>query len=139
MPLEIHQHERDGVTILDLKGRLTMGEEDLSFREELQRLIASGKHKIILNMEHTAHIDSTGVGTLTYALATLKASGGRLALLNLRPAHVELFVLFKLEMDFEVFDNEPDAVNSFFPDRKATRVDLARLIRSFQEKPTGNI
>ena len=134
MSLEIHQHDREGITVLDLKGRLTFGEEDLAFRENLQRLINAGKHKLILSMEHLTDVDTAGIGSITYASATLKAAGGRLVLLNLRPSHMELFVLFKLEVDFDVFDNELDAVNSFFPDRKATRVDLFQLISTFKKE-----
>lgn len=130
MALEIHHREKDGIEILDLKGRLTIGEEDVAFREEFQRLVDSGKIKIIINLKEVTDVDSVGVGTLIFAQGRLAKLGGRLALVNLQPSHVELLALLKLELVFDIYDDEIDAVNSFFPERVVKRVDVLSLVQS---------
>ena len=135
MSLEIHHREREGIEILDLKGRLTLGDEDLLFRDELQRLCRSEKRNIILNLGEVSDIDSLGVGTLVFAHARLAGIGGRLALENLQISHLKLFLLLKLEVVFDVYDEELDAVNSFFPDRVVARVDPLELIERLRAKP----
>lgn len=134
MALEIHHREREGIEILDLKGRITIGEEDLLLRDELQRLIKSGKRKVILNLQEISLIDSVGVGTLIYARTTLGNLGGGLALVNLKLSHLELFLLLKLEVVFDIYHEELDAVNSFFPERVVNRVDVLSLVQYLREK-----
>ena len=134
MSLEIHHRQKEGIEILDLKGRLTMGEEDLVFQNELQRLIRSRKYKIVLNLESISEIDSQALGTLIAVQARVAKQGGRLVLVNVQPSHMQLFVLLKLEMFFEVYSDEIDAVNSFFPERVVTRVDILSLVQSLTGK-----
>ena len=134
MALEIHHRQTEGIEILDLKGRLTIGEEDAALRNELQRLLRAGKQKLILNLEHVMDIDSAGLGTLAFAATIFSDAGGKVVLLHLHPSHMELFVLFKLEIVFEVFDTETEAVNSFFPERAVKRVDVLSLVRSFKQQ-----
>ena len=137
MSLEIQHRQKEGIEILDLKGHLTMGKEDLVFRDELQRLVDSQKFKVVLNLGEVSEIDSLGVGTLVFAHTRLANLGGRLAMANLQLSHLEAFALLKLEIVFEVYDSELDAVNSFFPDRVVKRVDLLSMIEKLRQKQSS--
>ena len=133
MSLQIEEREREGIAILDLKGPLTLGHGDLELRDRLPSLHQSGKVNIILNLEEVSEIDSTGLGTLVFGLARLRKTGGKLALVNLNRAHLKLFLLTKLAIAFEFFDDEQDAVNSFFPDRELKHFDILSVVQ--QEAP----
>ena len=128
MNLHIEQREVEGIVILDLKGPLTLGHGDLELRDRLPSLPQSGQVNIILNLEDVSEIDSTGLGTLVFGLARLRKAGGRLALVNLNRSHLELFLLTKLAIAFEFFEDEQDAVNSFFPDRALKRFDVLTFV-----------
>jgi anti-sigma B factor antagonist len=129
MSLEIEQRENEGIVILDLKGPLTLNHGDLELRDRLPAVQEPGEVNIVLNLKEVSHIDSTGLGTLVFGLARLRKAGGRLALVNLNRAHLELFLLTKLAIAFEFFDDEQDAVNSFFPDRALKRFDVLSFVR----------
>jgi len=137
MSLHIEQREREGIVILDLKGPLTLGHGDLELRDRLPALHQSDKVNIVLNLKDVSEIDSTGLGTLVFGLARLRKSGGRLALANLNRKHLELFLLTKLAIAFEFFEDEQDAVNSFFPDRALNRFDILNFVRQ-DEFPNPN-
>ncbi|HUD99348.1 MAG TPA: STAS domain-containing protein [Bryobacteraceae bacterium] len=128
MSLHIDQRESECIVILDLNGPLTLGHADLALRDRLRALHQSGKVNIILNLKEVSHIDSTGLGTLVFALARLSKAGGRLALVNLKRSHLELLLLTKLALAFELFDDEREAVNSFFPDRAVKRFDILNFV-----------
>jgi anti-sigma B factor antagonist len=130
MSLEIIHREHEGIEILDLIGHLTLGQEDLDFRNELDRLVKAGTTRVALNLRDLRKLDSTGLGTLLFALAKLRKADGNLAIFNLKPSHVELLTQTKLETVFEVFQEEQDAINSFFPDRKVKRYDILEFIES---------
>jgi anti-sigma B factor antagonist len=127
--LRIEQRESEGIVILDLKGPLTVGHGDLELRDRLSALHQSGKVDVVLNLKDVTHIDSTGLGTLVFGLARLRKSGGRLALVNVNRSHLELFLLTKLALAFEFFDDEHEAVNSFFPDRAVKDFDILNFIQ----------
>jgi len=127
--LHIEQREIEGIIVLDLKGPLTLGHGDLELRDRLPALHQSGKVNILLNLEDVSEIDSTGLGTLVFGLARLRKTGGRLALANLNRSHLELFLLTRLSIAFEFFDDEQDAVNSFFPDRALKKFDLLDFVQ----------
>lgn len=133
MALEIKHREHDGIEILDLTGRLTMGEEDIVFRETLQRLTEQGQRKIVLICKQLEELDSVGTGTLIWVHQTLEKLGGSLALAGVKVEHLDLFVVLKLEAFFAVFDTENDAVNSFFPERQVERVDVLKLVRTLMK------
>lgn len=130
MALTIHEREREGITILDLKGRLTAGEEAGSLRERLRAEAAAGRTKVILNLAEVDYIDSTGLGTLVICYTSLQKAGGAVKLLNLNRRNVELLVLTKLSTVFEIFNDEQDAVNSFFPGRRIQRFDILSFLQS---------
>ncbi len=133
MSLQIEQREIDGITILDLKGPLTLGHGDLELRDRLPSLHQSGKVNIVLNLKEVSAIDSTGLGTLVFGLARLRKAGGRLALVNLNRSHLELFLLTRLAIAFEFFTDEQDAVNSFFPDRAPKPFDILQFVQEEEE------
>ncbi len=130
MALTIQDREREGITILDLKGRLIAGEEAGILRERLRGEAAAGRINIILNLAEVDYIDSTGLGTLVICFTSLQKAGGALKLLNLNRRNVELLVLTKLSTVFEIFNDEQDAVNSFFPGRKIQRFDILSFLQS---------
>jgi anti-sigma B factor antagonist len=134
MGLEIGHRELEGIEIVDLEGRLAFGEEDLQFRNEIDKLVRTGKNRLVLNLARVTDIDTTGLGTLLFAMAKLRKAGGSLALVNLNPSHIELLVLAKLETVFEVFGDEQNAINSFFPGREIRRYDILEFVRSIRQK-----
>jgi anti-sigma B factor antagonist len=134
MALDITHREQEGIEILDLRGRLTLGEEDLTLRNEINRAAAAGRTRLVLDLGKVTDIDTTGLGTLLLAQTRLRNAGGGLALANLRPAHMELLVVAKMEAIFEVFDRHQDAVNSFFPDRHTSQIDVLEFVESMRRK-----
>ena len=134
MSLEIVQREREGIEIVDLQGRLTFGQEDLRFRGELDELLRAGKNRVVLNLNDVSEIDTTGLGTLLFALAKLRKAGGDLALVNLKPAHIKLLMEARLATVFEVFKGDQDAINSFFPGREVQRYDILEFARAREQE-----
>src|ERR1700676_3327022 len=121
MPLEIAARQQEEIEILDLKGRLTFGEEDLHLREELENLLGEKKTKVVMNLGDLHQIDTTGFGTLLFAQETLGAAGGGLALAGFRAAHHAGLMKAKLEAVFEIFEDDQSALNSFIPGRVSAR------------------
>ncbi len=129
MSLEIRQREREGITILDLAGRITVGEEASRLREILRDLTAAGVRTVILNLRGVDYIDSTGLGAMVVCYTSLRKQGGRVKLENVNRRQVELLVFTKLTTVFEIFNDEQDAVNSFFPDRAIKHFDILSFVR----------
>jgi len=134
MTLEIVHREQEGITIVDLKGHLTFGPGDSQFRSELDKLVLANQIRVVLNLGDVGEIDTAGLGTLLFALAELQKAGGGLALVNLKPLHIEVVLEAKLAAVFEIFKTDQDAINSFFPGREAQRYDILEFVRS-QEEP----
>ena len=134
MPLETIYRKHEGIEILDLKGHLTFGQEDLDFRNELGRLVQAGKIRVVLNFSDLRELDATGLGTLLLALEKLRKAGGNLAIFNMNPSHIELLVEAQLETAFEVFQTEQDAIDSFFPEREVKRYDILEFVKSLELK-----
>jgi anti-sigma B factor antagonist len=134
MSLEVREREREGITILDLNGRLTVGDEASKFRDRMSKLIASGRHNIILNMGQVDYVDSTGLGAMVMCYTTLNRDGGKIKLLNLTRRSIELLVMTKLTTIFEVFNDEQNAINSFFPDREIKRFDILNFVQQMREE-----
>jgi anti-sigma B factor antagonist len=138
MSLEIIQRGQEGIEIIDLKGRLTFGQEDLHFRIELDRLVRAGRSRVVLNLNDVSEMDTTGLGSLLFALAKLRKAGGNLALVNLKPSHIAVLVAARLATVFEVFKEDQDAINSFFPDREVRRYDILEFAGSKQQEPADS-
>jgi anti-sigma B factor antagonist len=134
MSLEIQQRDREGVLILDLNGRLTVGPEVSIFRDRMQKLIDAGSRQIILNLQQVDYIDSTGLGALVMCYTGLHKAGGSVKLLNLSRRGIQLLVMTKLTTIFEVFDDEQNAINSFFPDRELKRFDILSFVQQHKDE-----
>lgn len=137
MSLDIQRREREGITILDLKGRLTVGGEATKLRETITELVASGNKNIVLNLEGVDYIDSSGLGAMVICLTSTQKQGGAVKLLNLNKRAIELLVLTKLTTVFDSFSNEQDAINSFFPDREVKRFDILSFVQQQKEDPSN--
>jgi anti-sigma B factor antagonist len=134
MSLEIVQREREGVTIVDLNGRLTVGPEATVFRDRVQKLNESGHRNVILNLKEVDYVDSTGLGALVMSYTSMQKAGGKIKLLNLTRRSIELLVMTKLTTIFEVFDDEQNAINSFFPGREIKRFDILNFVQHMKEE-----
>jgi anti-sigma B factor antagonist len=134
MSLDIRESKREGVDILSLKGRLTVGEAS-AVREQCSAVAAAGNVNVILNLENVEYIDSTGLGALVICFTSLKKAGGALKLVNPNKRNVELLLLTKLHTIFEVFADEQDAVNSFFPDREIRHFDILKFVQAEKDEP----
>jgi len=128
--LEVEQREREGVVILDLDGRLVQGDEDLALRKRLESLAEAGHRNLILNLKKVAEIDTTGQGTLEFCAEKFRGLGGRCVLLNANPDDV-----FKLSTALDTYQDEMDAVNSFFPDRKVPHYDILEFVETLSHHP----
>jgi anti-sigma B factor antagonist len=131
--LEIQKREKEGITILDLKGRLVVGDPSVRLREKLAEQTSQGVRKVILNLNGVEYIDSTGLGSMVICYTSLQKAGGTMKLLNLTRRNIELLVLTKLSTVFEVFANEQDAVNSFFPEREIKHFDILSFVQQQKE------
>ena len=121
--MNVARRQIEGIDILDLKGRLTTVAESGPLREQICGLVTEGKNNLILNLRQVDLIDSTGLGTLVICYAALQQHGGVLKLTNVSPRHLKLLLLTKLTTVFELFDDERDAVNSFFPERTSKQCE----------------
>jgi anti-sigma B factor antagonist len=103
----------DGVTIVDLSGRITLGEGSIVLRDTVRDLIGKGNKQILLNLGDVNYIDSSGIGELVSAFTTVRNQGGELKLLNLTKKVHDLLQITKLYTVFDVKDDETAAVRSF--------------------------
>lgn len=113
MALKIANREVSGVSIVQMEGRIVLGEESNALRESVKTLLADNKKKIVLNMDNVTYIDSAGLGTLVAAFHSARAQGAVLKLANLGSKFQEVLQVTKLMTVFEVFDSEAAAVQSF--------------------------
>lgn len=134
MHLDIKLHVNEGITIFDLKGKIVLGPEDSALREQLQSLLDAGTRNIILNLRDVSHIDTAALGTMVHFTTKLRDAGGKLALLNIAPAHADLAELMKLDTVIESYHDELDAVNSFFPDRKIVHYDILEFVEEIEHE-----
>jgi anti-sigma B factor antagonist len=131
MSLDISDSEREGVLILSLKGRLTSG-ESTAIREKVDQAIAAGHLNVIFDLTHVDYVDSTGLGGMVICYTTLKRHAGALKLVNPNKRNIELLALTKLYTIFEVFTDQQDAVNSFFPGREIKRFDILAFVKAHE-------
>jgi anti-sigma B factor antagonist len=134
MHLHIEQRDREGITLLDLKGRLVAGDEVGAFRDLIEALAKDAPAKIIVNMRDVDFIDSMGLGTMVMCYTRLKKTGGVAKLSQLNRRNLELLLLTKIDTIFEVFDDETEAVNSFFPDRAIRRFDILDFVQQMERE-----
>ena len=113
MALRMTDREVSGVSVLDIEGRIVLGEESNSFREKVKSLLAAGKKKIILNLAQVSYIDSAGLGTLVATFHSARSQGAMLKLTNLGAKFKEVLQVTKLMTVFDTYDNEAAAIQSF--------------------------
>jgi anti-sigma B factor antagonist len=111
--MKIAKREVDHVTIVDLDGRIVLGDETEQLRSAVRELIAKGKKKIILNLAGVDYIDSSGVGELVASFTAVRNAGGELKLLNLTQKVHDVLNVTKLYTVFDIKDDEFKAVKSF--------------------------
>jgi anti-sigma B factor antagonist len=103
----------NGVTVVDMMGRITLGEGSVVLRDTIRDLLGKGDKKILLNLGNVTYIDSSGIGELVSAFTSVRNQGGELKLLNLTKKVHDLLQITKLYTVFEVKDDEAAAVKSF--------------------------
>jgi anti-sigma B factor antagonist len=113
MSMKLTIREVNEVTILDVGGRITLGEESGRLRDAVREIVVKGSKKIILNLGDVSYIDSSGLGELVSAFTAVKKAGGELKLLNVTKNINDLLVITKLVTVFDVSDNEMAAISSF--------------------------
>ncbi len=111
--MTITTREVSHVTIVDINGRITLGDETGLLRDTVRKLIAQGKKKIVLNLAKVDYIDSSGVGELVSSFTTVRNAGGELKLLALTKKVEDVLYVTKLYTVFDVKDDEFTAVKSF--------------------------
>jgi anti-sigma B factor antagonist len=111
--MEIAERVVDGVTVLDLKGKMTLGEGDELLKDKINSLLANSRKKLVLNLEGVPYIDSAGLGEIVRTYTTVSRQGGSLKLLNLTKRIEDLLSITKLLTVFETFDSEAEAIKSF--------------------------
>ncbi|HVC19626.1 MAG TPA: STAS domain-containing protein [Vicinamibacterales bacterium] len=111
--MHIDERAVGDVTILDLRGKVTLGEGDELLKDKVNSLVNQGRKKIILNLENVPYIDSAGLGEIVRTYTTVSRQGGSLKLLSLTKRIQDLLSITKLLTIFETFDSESDAVRSF--------------------------
>lgn len=113
MALAIETREVNGVTILDLDGRITLGEGTVELRYTVRDLVADGARKILLNLAAVDYVDSSGLGELVSAFTTARSRNAELKLVNLSGRVQKLLNLTRLSTVFDIHDNEAQALASF--------------------------
>src|SRR5881394_1120192 len=111
--LDIRERQAGDVTILDLDGKITIGEGSVALRTAIRRLLEEGKKKILLNLAKVGYIDSSGIGELVSSYTAINKEGGELKLLNLTQKLQDLLTITKLLTVFDVYDSEADALSNF--------------------------
>ncbi|HKG20787.1 MAG TPA: STAS domain-containing protein [Blastocatellia bacterium] len=113
--LNIKERAAGDVTVLDLSGRITIGDGSVQLREAVRKLLDDGKKRILLNLGDVSYVDSSGIGELVSSYTTTNNNGGELKLLNLTKKIQDLLMITKLLTVFETFDEESKAVSSYKP------------------------
>jgi anti-sigma B factor antagonist len=111
--MQIEERVVNDVTILDLKGKITLGEGDEALREKINQLIGQNKKRILLNLAEVPYIDSAGLGEVVRTYTTVSRQGGQLKLVNLTKRITDLLSITKLLTVFEAFDSESEALKSY--------------------------
>jgi anti-sigma B factor antagonist len=111
--MQIEERVVGDVTILDLKGKITLGEGDEALKDKINSLTLQNRRQILLNLEGVPYIDSAGLGEVVRTYTTVSRQGGQLKLVNLTKRIEDLLSITKLLTVFETFDNEDDALKSF--------------------------
>ena len=113
MSMKVSNRQVDGITVVDMSGRITLGEGSVVLRDTIRDLVAKGQKKILLNLGDVTYIDSSGIGELVSAFTSVRREGGDLKLLNLTKKVHDLLQITKLYTVFDIKDDEATAIKSF--------------------------
>ncbi|MDA1313162.1 MAG: STAS domain-containing protein [Acidobacteria bacterium] len=113
MSLATNVRDVDGVTVVDLSGRITLGEGSGKLRDTVREILGKGQKKIVLNLGDVGYIDSSGLGELVSSYTTASNQGAKVKLVNLQQKVSDLLQITKLYTVFETFESEPEALLSF--------------------------
>ena len=111
--MQIEERVVNDVTILDLKGKITLGDGDETLRDRINSLALQNRLRVILNLEDVPYIDSAGLGVIVRTYTTISRQGGQLKLVNLTKRITDLLSITKLLTVFETYDSEAEALKSF--------------------------
>lgn len=111
--LIIRERRIEDISVLDLEGKITLGEGSQEFRNSIRSHVEKGRKNILLNLENLSSVDSSGLGELVAAYTAITKCGGQIKLLNLTKRVHELMFITKLVTVFDVYDNEAEAINNF--------------------------
>ena len=111
--MDITERILDTITILDLRGKLTIGEGAQLLKDKSESLVFQGRNRVIVNLANVPYIDSGGLGQLVACYTTLTKAGGRLTLLNVGTRNYDLLSITKLVSVFDTFDSEQEAIESY--------------------------
>jgi anti-sigma B factor antagonist len=111
--MKVSNRQVDGITVVDMSGRITLGEGSVVLRDTIRDLVAKGQKKILLNLGDVTYIDSSGIGELVSAFTSVRREGGDLKLLNLTKKVHDLLQITKLYTVFDIKDDEATAIKSF--------------------------
>jgi anti-sigma B factor antagonist len=111
--MQIEERTVGDVTVLDLKGKMTLGEGDELLKDKINSLMNQGRGKILMNLEGVPYIDSAGLGEIVRTYTTVSRQGGTMKLVNLTKRITDLLAITKLLTVFETFDSESEAINSY--------------------------
>ena len=111
--LNMNERQAGDVTVLDMSGKITIGEGSVALRAAIRRLLEESKKRILLNLAGISYVDSSGIGELVSSYTAINKEGGQLKLLNLTQKIQDLLTITKLLTVFDVYDSEADALNSF--------------------------
>jgi len=111
--MKVNNRQVDGVTVVDMSGRITLGEGSVVLRDTIRDLVGKGQKKILLNLGDVTYIDSSGIGELVSAFTSVRREGGDLKLLNLTKKVHDLLQITKLYTVFDIKDEEAAAIKSF--------------------------
>ena len=113
MSMKASNRQVDGITVVDMSGRITLGEGSVILRDTIRDLIGKGQKKILLNLGDVTYIDSSGIGELVSAFTAVRREGGELKLLNLTKKVHDLLQITKLYTVFDIKDDEAAAIQAF--------------------------
>ena len=111
--MKIEERAVEGVTILDLQGKMLIGEGDELLREKINSLVENGPQKIVLNLENVPYVDSAGLGEIVRCYTKVSRKNGELKLLHLTKRIRDLLSITKLLTVFDTYETESEAVSSF--------------------------
>jgi anti-sigma B factor antagonist len=111
--LNMKERQSGDVTVLDMDGKVTIGEGSVALRSAIRRLLEEGKKKILLNLAGVGYIDSSGIGELVSSYTAIGKEGGQLKLMNLTQKLQDLLTITKLLTVFDVYDDEGEALGNF--------------------------